>query len=201
MKKIYLFTVIIVMLFIGLNLHAKDNGFGVRAGVNIASMTNYNAKVGFHVGGMYRLQLLSDYPFFFEPGLMFQLKGGRLSQSGVSSTLNVAYVEIPATFAYRFRLNDTWAIQCAFGPYFAVGVTGTVKQSYMGQTQSADLFGANGALKRGDLGLKIALGTLIKSVYVGIGYDLGFINLPKNYSQGNPKLKNGSFYVSAGYNF
>ena len=198
MKRIYL---LIVMVFLGLNVYAQDNGFGVRAGVNIASMTNYNSKVGLHVGGMYRLQLSSNVPVFFEPGVMFQLKGGKLTQSGVSSTLNLAYVEVPAVFAYQFQLNETWAIQPALGPYFAFGVAGTLKQSYMGQTQSGDLFGSNGALKRGDVGLKVALGTLIKRVYVGVGYDLSFINLPKNYTKGNPKLRNGSFYISAGYNF
>lgn len=198
MKRIYLF---IVMVILGLNVHAQDNGFGVRAGVNIASMTNYNSKVGFHVGGMYRLQLLSDTPLFFEPGLELQFKGGKLSQAGVSSTLNMTYVEVPAMIAYRFRINDSWAIQPALGPFFSFGVTGTVKQSSMGQTQSADLFGSNGALKRGDVGFKIAVGALINRVYFGIGYDLSFVNLPKNYTEGNPKLRNGSFYFSAGYNF
>lgn len=198
MKKIYLF---IVMVFLGLNVHAQDNGFGVRAGVNIASMTNYNSKVGLHVGGLYRLQLLSDVPLFFEPGLALQLKGGKLTQAGVSYTVNTTYIEVPAVVAYRFQINDIWAIQPALGPYFAFGISGTQKQSFMGQTQSADLFGSNGALKRGDVGLKIALGALIKSIYVGLGYDLSFVNLPKNYTPGNPKLRNGSFYISAGYNF
>lgn len=198
MKKICLF---VVLVFLGFHVQAQDNGFGVRAGVNIASMTNFNSKVGFHVGGLYRLQILSNTPLFFEPGVMLQLKGGKLSQAGVSSTLNLAYVEVPAIFAYRFQLNDTWAIQPALGPYFAFGVAGTIKQSYMGQTQSADLFGSNGTLKRGDIGLKIAVGALIKRIYVGIGYDLSFVNLPKNYTEGNPKLRNGSFYITAGYNF
>lgn len=189
------------MVFLGWNLQAQDNGFGVRAGVNIASMTNYNSKVGFHVGGMYRLQLLSSTPLFFEPGLELQFKGGKLSQSGVSSTLNMAYVEVPVMIAYRFRINDTWAIQPAIGPFFSFGITGTIKQSSMGQTQSWDLFGSNGALKRGDVGLKIAVGALLKRIYFGIGYDLSFVNLPKNYTTGNPKLRNGSFYFSAGYNF
>ena len=198
MKKIYL---LLVMVFLGFGVQAQDNGFGVRAGVNIASMTNYNSKVGFHVGGMYRLQLLSDTPLFFEPGLELQFKGGKLSQSGVSSTLNMAYVEVPVMIAYRFRINDTWAIQPAIGPFFSFGITGTIKQSSMGQTQSGDLFGSNGALKRGDVGLKIAVGALLKRIYFGIGYDLSFVNLPKNYTTGNPKLRNGSFYFSAGYNF
>ena len=198
MKRIYLF---IVMVFLGLNVYAQDNGFGVRAGVNIASMTNYNSKVGFHVGGLYRLQLSSNTPIFFEPGVMLQFKGGKITREGTSSTLNLAYVEIPAAFAYRIQLNDTWAIQPAVGPYFAFGISGTLKQSFMGQTQSGDLFGSNGALKRGDVGLKIALGVLINRVYVGAGYDLSFVNLPKTYTKGDPKLRNGSFYISAGYNF
>ena len=45
MKKIYL---LLVMVFLGFGVRAQDNGFGVRAGVNIASMTNYNSKAGFH---------------------------------------------------------------------------------------------------------------------------------------------------------
>ena len=198
MKKIYLF---LVAVFLGLNVLAQDNGFGVRAGVNIASMTNYNSKVGFHVGGLYRLQLSSNTPVFFEPGVMLQFKGGKLTREGVSSTINLAYVEVPVVFGYCFQINDTWAIQPALGPYFAFGVSGTLKQSFMGQTQSGDLFGSNGALKRGDVGLKVALGTLINRVYIGIGYDLSFVNLPKNYAKGDPKLRNGSCYISAGYNF
>ena len=113
----------------------------------------------------------------------------------------MAYVEVPVMIAYRFRINDTWAIQPAIGPFFSFGITGTIKQSSMGQTQSGDLFGSNGALKRGDVGLKIAVGALLKRIYFGIGYDLSFVNLPKNYTTGNPKLRNGSFYFSAGYNF
>ena len=118
MKKISLF---LVMIFLGVGVQAQDNGFGVRAGVNIASMTNYNSKVGFHVGGMYRLQLLSDMPLFFEPGLELQFKGGKLTQSGASNTLNLVYVEVPAMIAYRFRINDKWAIQPAVGPFFSFG--------------------------------------------------------------------------------
>ena len=160
MKKISLF---LVMIFLGVGVQAQDNGFGVRAGVNIASMTNYNSKVGFHVGGMNRLQLLSDMPLFFEPGLELQFKGGKLTQSGASNTLNLVYVEVPAMIAYRFRINDKWAIQPAVGPFFSFGVSGRI--------------------------------------YFGVGYDLSFINLPKNYTKGDPKLRNGSFYISAGYNF
>lgn len=198
MKKIYLF---IVMLFLGLSVFAKDNGFGVRAGVNIASMTNFNSKVGFNAGGLYRLQILSNVPFFFEPGVMLQFKGGTVNRSGLTATLNLLYAEIPAVFAYRIRINDTWAIQPALGPFFSFGITGTIKQSYFGQTQSADLFGSNGSYKRGDMGLKLALGALVKRIYFGIGYDWSFINLPKNYTAGDPKIKNGSFCISAGYNF
>lgn len=198
MKKI---CVLLVTMFFGFQLQARDNGFGVRAGVNIASMTNFNSKVGFHVGGMYRLQLMSATPIFFEPGLELQFKGGKLTQSGVSTTLNLVYVNIPAIVAYRFQFNDKWAIQPALGPYFSFGVSGTMKQSSMGRTQSMDTFGSNGVLKRGDVGMRFSLGAMLNRIYFGFGYDLSFVNLPKNYTTGNPKLRNGCFYLSAGYNF
>lgn len=198
MKKIFVFF---AMVLLGLNLHAQDNGFGVRAGVNIASITNLNAKVGFHVGGLYRLQLSSKVPVFFEPGVMLQFKGGKMTDDGISETVNLFYVEVPAVFSYRFKIDDTWAIQPAFGPYFAYGVSGTVKYSAMGHSESEELFGADGGAKRGDMGIKIAVGALIKSTYyVGVGYDAGLVNMIKNYDSG-PKAKNGSFYITAGYNF
>lgn len=198
MKKICLSFVIVV--FLGLNVHAQDNGFGVRAGVNIATLKNFNSKLGFHLGGVYRLQLLSKTPLFFEPGLMLQLKGGKKSTNGVEDKINMVYLEIPAIFTYRLQINDIWTIQPAFGPFFSLGVSGTQKSSFMGQTDSHELFGADGGVKRGDMGIKIAVGALIKrAYYVGIGYDASFVNINKNSN--GLKVRNGSFNISIGYNF
>ena len=86
-------------------------------------------------------------------------------------------------------------------PLFRIRNYGNVQWSFLGQTDSVEQFGSNGALKRGDMGLKIALGALINRIYTGIGYDLGLVNLPKSYTAGDPKFKNGSFYITAGYNF
>ena len=197
MKKIYLF---IVMALIGSNVYAQDNGFGVRAGVNIASMTNYNSKVGLHVGGMYRLQLSSNVPVFFEPGVMFQLKGGKLTQSGVSSTLNLAYVEVPAVFAYQFQLNETWAIQPALGPYFAFGIGGKSKDSYsyegVSQEEEYDIFGDDGA-KRFDFGLGVGAALEFGKMFVGLD---GLFGLTKMYD-GDGAPKNTTIALSVGYKF
>lgn len=197
MKKIYLF--VFAMVFLGLNLHAQDNGFGVRAGINISTLKNMNSKLGFQLGGVYRLQIVSQIPLFIEPGLMLQFKGGKLSDDGIETKANLTYLEIPVLLTYRLQINDVWTIQPAFGPFFALGVSGKIKESGNGDSHSEDLFGEDGYARRGDVGIKIAAGALIKNTYyIGIGYDASFVNINKDSGL---KVRNGSFNITAGYYF
>lgn len=39
----------------------------------------------------------------------------------------------------------------------------------------------------------------MKHYYAGVGYDLGLLNISKDSGEG--KIKNGSFFISLGYNF
>ena len=197
MKKIYLF--VFAMVFLGLNLHAQDNGFGVRAGINISTLKNMNSRLGFQLGGVYRLQIVSQIPLFIEPGLMLQFKGGKLSDDGVETKVNLTYLEIPVLLTYRLQINDVWTIQPAFGPFFALGVSGKFKESGNGESYSEDLFGEDDPARRGDVGIKIAAGALIKNTYyIGIGYDASFVNIYKGSAL---KVRNGSINITAGYYF
>lgn len=201
MKKIHL--LVLVMVFLGLDVVAQDSGFGVRAGLNITSVSNsdLNSKVGFHIGGLYSMPLMSSVPLFFEPGFMLQLKGGRISENGATTKVNAVYMEIPAIFSYRLEINNTLSIVPSFGPFFALGIGGKNKQSFVGgQSITNDVFGDDGTTKRGDMGVKIAVGALLfQNIYVGMGYDASFLNVDKNDNGG--KVRNGSFNISAGYYF
>ena len=54
--------------------------------------------------------------------------------------------------------------------------------------------------KRSDFGLRFGVGvTVMKHYYAGVGYDLGLLNISKDSGEG--KIKNGSFFISLGYNF
>lgn len=200
MKKIHL--LVLVMVFLGLDVVAQDSGFGVRAGLNITSVSNseLNSKVGFHIGGLYSMPLMSSVPLFFEPGFMLQLKGGRISENGATNKVNAVYMEIPAIFSYRLEINNTLSIVPSFGPFFALGIAGKNKISSGGSSESYDVFGDDGTAKRGDMGVKIAVGALLfQNIYVGMGYDASFLNVDKSDNGG--KVRNGSFNISAGYYF
>ena len=54
--------------------------------------------------------------------------------------------------------------------------------------------------KRSDLGLRFGANVTFKKHYnVSLGYDLGLLNILKDADE--VKAKNGSFFVSLGYNF
>ena len=54
--------------------------------------------------------------------------------------------------------------------------------------------------KRSDLGLRFGVNVTFRKHYnVSLGYDLGLLNILKDADE--VKAKNGSFFVSLGYNF
>ena len=54
--------------------------------------------------------------------------------------------------------------------------------------------------KRSDLGLHFGVNVTFRKHYnVSLGYDLGLLNILKDADE--VKAKNGSFFVSLGYNF
>lgn len=203
MKKIHL--IVLAMVFLGLDVCAQDSGFSARAGLNFSNTTAENSRVGFHMGGLYSMQIMSKVPVFFEPGLMLQFKGGKLDTGYGTFKTNVVYLEIPATFSCRCEINKDLALQPSFGPFFALGISGKYKNSNDGGSTSEDLFGDDGYAKRGDMGFKFAVGALIRSsYYVGLGYDISFVNIAKEKMEdltGSLKVRNGSFNISAGYYF
>lgn len=55
-------------------------------------------------------------------------------------------------------------------------------------------------MKRGDMGLRFGVSADISErYYIGLGYDLGLMNIAKESEGG--KLKNRCFTLSVGYNF
>ena len=99
------------------------------------------------------------------------------------------------------------SIQPAAGVYYGFGIHGKLK----GDAAKVDLFkeisvpvedgSVEGQMfKRSDFGLRFGVGvTVMKHYYAGVGYDLGLLNISKDSGEG--KIKNGSFFISLGYNF
>lgn len=174
----------------------RRGGFGIRGGLNIATVTNLNSKAGFNLGGSYEIMLTRRFPLYFETGLYLQYKGGKETIDGYTNEVNLWYLEIPALLSYHVQIGRTWTVQPYFGLYYALGVGG----KYKTLGESTDVFG--NYFNRSDFGIRVGAGATWKQLYFGVGYDAGLINISKDKVK--PQLgsvKTGSFYITVGYNF
>ncbi|MCX4300986.1 MAG: porin family protein [Alistipes sp.] len=195
--------------------------FGVRAGVNVNSLSvsgesDLKSRVGYHVGAVVDWNVAKN--FYVQPGLYFTTRGAKSSDEGWEQKINMNYLQIPISVAYRFPVSETVKIDVNVGPYVAFGLGGKMKISEGGYDYDDDydygydyddeygddeeikMFGSEGLCKRFDAGLRFGAGVHIRKFTVGLCYDLGLTNIARESGEG-AKIKNGSFQISLGYNF
>ncbi len=217
--------------------------FGVRAGLNVNSLSGSGAKgmksrVGYHVGAVMDWNVAKN--LYVQPGLYFTTRGAKSSYDGGEEKINMNYLQIPITVAYRFPVSEQVKIDVNVGPYIALGLGGKIKYSESGDwgdegdwsdysfddfddyaSDETKVFGSNGLYKRFDAGLRFGASVHFKRFSLGFSYDLGLTNIIRDsnedYDSGEdffsyddedfdpsyskPKIKNGSFQISLGYNF
>ena len=176
--------------------------FGIRGGLNVASMSeeddkDVKSKAGFNVG------VAVDFPImqslYIQSGLYYTTKGLKVEHKSYDRKLNIGYLEIPVLASYRYNFNDANQLQFNFGPYFAYGLHGKVKYDGGSYKEDYNWYDENDDAKRFDMGLQLGLGvTLAKHYYVGLAYEFGLISQVKD-SDGYFKTRN--FMVNVGYQF
>ena len=177
--------------------------FGVRAGLNVNSLSvsdesGLKSRVGYHVGAVMDWNVAKN--LYVQPGLYFTTRGAKSSDEGWEQKINMNYLQIPISVAYRFPLSETVKLDINAGPYVALGVGGKIKFSESGDSEEIKAFGSEGLCKRFDAGLRFGAGVHIRKFTVGLCYDLGLANIARESGEG-VKIKNGSFQISLGYNF
>lgn len=222
----------------GLNLsqitsedYEEDEGESYKDGV----------KPGFNLGFRFDYQF-NDY-FAVQTGLSYTMKGEKIKftkedrddsyEEKAKTTIH--YFEIPILAGARYSINDDIQLKFNTGPYIAIGLGGKCKTkceaTYDGETESeksyCQVFGdpekdieklkddehpAMGC-KRFDAGWKFELGVDIKKFYVGLAYDLGFVDIRNSKEADNLKdyyknadgeykpMKNRNFSINVGYKF
>ena len=166
------------------------------------------------MGFAYQQPLLRTLPLYLETGLYLTGRGGSVNASnfdlGFDEELsgkvkfNMLYLQVPVVVSWHFNVRSV-SIQPLAGVFYGFGIHGKAK--FKGE--KADLFKStdlgDGAeeeamFKRSDLGLHFGANVTFKKHYnVSLGYDLGLLNILKDADE--VKAKNGSFFVSLGYNF
>lgn len=215
MKKLFLLIAVILLC---LNLNAQSSGtpddgikFGVKAGVNFASITgddtdNLSSLTGFHVGAVVDIPVSEK--FSVQPELLYSTQGAEYSDSdGYDGKFKLNYINIP--IMAKYYVADGFSIQA--GPQ--IGFNTSAKDEYTGVDPGFN--GDSGTddikdfVKGTDFGINFGLGYEMQTgLNFSARYCLGLsdINdLPSDidpgFSYGDIKNHNGVFQISVGFNF
>jgi hypothetical protein len=100
MKSLFVFT---FLFFSTVYISAaQDTHFGLKAGINSASLkigegTDYDSKTGLHIGGLAHIHI--NKHFAVQPELVFSMQGGKLNDN---NKLKLNYLNLPVLLQYMF---------------------------------------------------------------------------------------------------
>jgi hypothetical protein len=163
----------------------------------------YKNKIGFNVGVFATKPIITVGPgdVAAKIGLEFIEKGAKYSESPVTETIGLNYIELPIDALYEYQIQDVGKVFLGFGPYFAYGIGGKDKYNDGTSSTSSNSFGGDGA-KRFDFGLQFIGGFRLSCLAsISLSYDLGLINIATNNNAGgyNYHDKNGVFSINLSY--
>ncbi len=106
--------------------------FGILGGVNFQTLTGLDHSgdklengllTGYHGGVNVLVQIAPE--FYFQPGLLYSLKGAKSTSEPLTSKIKASYVEMPLNLVYRGKLGNGYVL-VGFGPYIGYGIGGKV---------------------------------------------------------------------------
>jgi hypothetical protein len=176
--------------------NGKTVGYGIRAGVNFANLTNTNAsrRVGF-MAGLYGNFLISNSKVSFQPEIFYTQKGVKKDVQGTTGKIRLDYIEIPLLLKYNFMTKGPVIPGIYVGPYVGFNVKSDVAVSSANANGSVDI-GDN--TKSTDFGIVVGGSVGFGHINVGIRYGFGLVNVFKDESSDN---KNSVLSLTAGFGF
>jgi hypothetical protein len=184
MKK--LFLTVIIAAGATFAAQAQDISFGVKGGLNVASMTDVDAssKISGHIGGFANFKFQKSWAI--QPELLFSGQGARVDLPGDDLKYALSYINIPVLFQYYF-LPEFYA---EAGPQLGILASSRVKRG--GVSEDVDGF------KSVDIGSAIGVGYKFPiNVGVYARYTFGFTDL----IDGLADPRNSVFQIGASYTF
>ncbi len=208
MKTKLISIALILMLSAPLAIaQSTDKGktsFAILGGVNFQNLNGKDIAgnklendmlLGFHGGVNVQIPIAPE--FYFQPGLMFTIKGAKNTYTifGAEFTdeTKINYIEMPLNLVYKGALGNGF-VMLGFGPYLAYGISG--KQIFEGNSLTFergtdyDAFDAGGNIFAG---YEMASG-----IFLQLDSQFGMLNIN---SEDKPTTKNTGFGLSIGYRF
>lgn len=195
--------------------------FGILGGVNFQNLNGkaFNGDklendmlLGFHGGVNVQIPIAPE--FYFQPGLMFSVKGTKNKSASSTSTTKLNYLEVPLNMVYKASLGKGF-FMLGFGPYLAYGIAGKVKTEGSSLTLEQDIkfksvveTGDNLLVpyyKPFDAGANIFAGyEMASGMFLQLDTQFGMININpeyKGFTSDQSSAKNTGFGLSVGYLF
>lgn len=102
--KLHLIGALAAIMIMG-TATAQHNNFGIKGGLNVYSIYSDNnaptdSKVGFHLGLISHIHLANQ--FALQPELIFSTQGAQSTNNGITTKLNLNYVNVPLLFQYMY---------------------------------------------------------------------------------------------------
>lgn len=196
--KAFLFTVLVVMLFLSGTSAQAQVRLATKVGLNVAAVAvpsqyriySNTPRVGFQGG------LLLDWPitnsFSLQPALLISSKGTEFYtsntnyQTGVSSSslyhsIKLVYAEVPVLAVFRYKLGQSCRVYGGLGPYLGIGIGGEHTSPILYIVDTSIPFGSgrypNFSFRRLDYGASLATGVDVKRWQFGFTYNHGLIDV------------------------
>lgn len=167
--------------------------------------------MGYHFG--FNAQIPIAPEFYFQPGLLYSVKGAKNKSTASTSTTKINYLEMPLNMVYKAALGNGF-IMLGFGPYVAYGIGGNVKtEGTLATVDSKIKFKSTVSAtdleapyyKAFDAGANIFFGyEMANGVFAQLNTQFGMLNINPEYTEfpdDKTAVKNTGFGLSAGYRF
>lgn len=213
----------LLLLVVALGVLGTANAqirWGAKAGGNLSHLAvkdihdvkPKSSKVlfGFHAGGV------MEYTFYeslsLQPELLFLMNGGKTEVSGTAGSVHhnkywMSQLQLPINLKYKFGAEGLKMYAMA-GPYVGFIMSGTQK-SYnidakgvrtdnpkLNLYKKSDMH--DKTFKRVDLGIGATIGVEVSNFTVGVGYQLGLMNIAH---KDTGKFRTSNATLSVGYFF
>jgi hypothetical protein len=184
--------------------------FGILGGINFQNLNgelssgdklDNDMLMGYHVGVNAQIPIAPE--FYFQPGLMFAIKGAKNTHSflgsEVTDEIKINYIEMPLNLVYKAALGNGF-FMLGFGPYVAYGISG--KQVIEGSSMS---FERGVDYNEFDAGANIFAGfEMASGLFLQLDTQFGMLNIipdVEDSSSDQLTAKNTGFGLSLGYRF
>lgn len=205
MNKIFLLSIIAVL---SISAQAQDDiSFGVKGGVNFASLTGDDAddldgRTSFHIGVLVEIPISDE--FSIQPELLYSQQGSQVTDSfdgiTIDNRLNLDYINLPIVGKYYVAENFSLEAGTQFGFNISAESVFDVSSDVIGgladDGESEDV---SDQISSFDLGAVVGAGYKLEGgLFFQARYVFGFSSVD---DAGDTDITNANIQLSAGYRF